>query len=171
MPDSAADYPEKLGPIASRVASGFGVIATDQRKRLPDDAMIGYSCLLRFEDYRANRDPELLPVVESCISKSLATDPLDSRILAAASFLSFLREEATGRAPTPSKDWNMRAAPWFGAEKMHRRISHSRDPVFSTAIAAVVKILPKGQLHSTLMSQPYKPKPAPTCSPAPILMP
>ncbi|MFT5331148.1 MAG: hypothetical protein ACI9TB_002388 [Parasphingorhabdus sp.] len=103
MPDSAADYPERLGPIASRVASVYGVIATDQRKRLPDDAMIGYSCLLRFDDYRANRDPELLPVVESCIAKSMAADPLNSRILAAASFLSFLREEATGRAPNPEQ--------------------------------------------------------------------
>jgi tetratricopeptide (TPR) repeat protein len=101
MPDSAADYPEKLGPIASRVASIYGVIATDQRKRLPDDAMIGYACLLRFDSYRANRDPDLLPIVESCIKKSLAADPLDSRILAAASFLSFLREQATGRKPDP----------------------------------------------------------------------
>ena len=63
--------------------------------------MLGYSCLLRFESYRANRDPALLPVVESCIEQSLAVDPLDSRILAAASFFSFLREEATGRPPDP----------------------------------------------------------------------
>lgn len=103
MPESASDYPEKLGPIASRVASIYGVIATDQRKRLPDDAMIGYACLLRFESYRANRDPQLLPVVESCIKNSLVADPLDSRILAAASFLSFLREEATGRKPNPDE--------------------------------------------------------------------
>lgn len=101
MPDSAADYPEKLGPIASRVASIYGAIATDQRKRLPDNAMIGYSCLLRFNSYRANRDSELLPIVESCIKKSLAADPLDSGILAAASFLAFLREQATGREPDP----------------------------------------------------------------------
>ncbi len=99
LPESAADYPEKLGPIASRIGGIYGVIAADQRKHLPDDAMIGYSCLLRFESYRANRDPALLPVVESCIEKSLAVDPLDSPILAAASFLSFLREEATGRPP------------------------------------------------------------------------
>ncbi len=101
VPDSAADYPEKLGPIVSRVAGVYGVVAADQRKNLPDDAMIGYACLLRFENYRANRDPELLPVVESCIKKSLEVDPLDSRILAAASFMSFLREEATGRKPDP----------------------------------------------------------------------
>jgi len=101
MPESAADYPETLGPIASRISSIYGVIATDQRKHLPDDAMIGYSCLLRFESFRANRDPDLLPVVESCIKKSLAADPFDSRILAAASFLSFLREETTGRKPDP----------------------------------------------------------------------
>ena len=101
VPDSPADYPGILGPIASRISSIYGVIATDQRKRLPDDAMIGYSCLLRFESYRANRDPDLLPVVESCIKQSLAADPLDSRILAAASFLSFLREDATGRPPDP----------------------------------------------------------------------
>ncbi len=101
VPDSAADYPEKLGPIVSRVASIYGVIATDQRKHLPNDAMKGYACLLRFESYRANRDPDLLPVVDSCIEKSLAADPLDSRVLAAASFMSFLREEATGRKPDP----------------------------------------------------------------------
>ncbi len=101
VPDSSADYPEKLGPIVGRVAGIYGVIATDQRKNLPDDAMIGYACLLRFENYRANRDPDLLPVVESCIKKSLEVDPLDSRILAAASFMSFLREEATGRKPDP----------------------------------------------------------------------
>ena len=101
LPDSEANYPENLGPIASRVGGVYGVIATDQRKRLPDNAMIGYSCLLRFESYRANRDPQLLPVVESCIEKSLAVDPLDSRIPAAASFISFLREEATGRKPDP----------------------------------------------------------------------
>jgi hypothetical protein len=103
LPESAADYPETLGPIASRVGGVYGVIATDQRKHLPDDAMIGYSCLLRFESYRANRDPELLPVVESCIKESLAANPLDSRILAAASFISFLREEATGRKPNPEE--------------------------------------------------------------------
>jgi len=101
LPDSTSEYPEKLGPIASRIASIYGVIATDQRKRLPDDAMIGYACLLRFESYRANRDPDLLPVVNSCIEKSLAADPLDSHILSAASFLSFLREEATGKQPDP----------------------------------------------------------------------
>ncbi|WP_373491712.1 hypothetical protein [Parasphingorhabdus sp.] len=101
MPDSAADYSEKLGPIAGRISGIYGVIATDQRKHLPDDAMIGYACLLRFESYRANRDPDLLPVVESCIEKSLAIDPLDSPILAAASFFSFLREEAAGRKPDP----------------------------------------------------------------------
>ena len=103
LPQSTADYPDKFGSIASRVGSAYGVIATDQRKRLPDDAMTGYSCLLRFESYRANRDPELLPVVESCIEKSLAVDHLDSSMLAAASFLSFLREEATGRKPDPEK--------------------------------------------------------------------
>ena len=101
LPESVADYPEKLGPIASRVGGIYGVIAADQRKHLPEDAMLGYSCLLRFESYRANRDPALLPVVESCIEQSLAVDPLDSRILAAASFFSFLREEATGRPPDP----------------------------------------------------------------------
>ncbi len=101
MPNSAADYPEKLGPVASRVASIYGVIATDQRQHLPDDAMIGYACLLRFDSYRANRDPDLLPVVDSCIKQSLAADPSDSRILAAASFMAFLREEATGRKPDP----------------------------------------------------------------------
>lgn len=101
MPDSVSDYPEKLGPVASRIASIYGVIATDQRKHLPKDAMIGYSCLLRFENYRANRDPDLLPVVESCIKKSLEADPLDSQILAAASFMSFLREEASGKEPDP----------------------------------------------------------------------
>ena len=101
VPESAADYPDKLGPIASRVGGTYGVIAADQRKHLPDNAMIGYSCLLRFESYRANRDSELLPVVETCIKKSLAADPLDSRILAAASFMAFLREEATGRKPDP----------------------------------------------------------------------
>ena len=101
MPESATDYPDMLGPIASRVASIYGVIATDQRKHLPDDAMIGYACLLRFESYRANRDPKLLPIVDSCIERSLATDPLDSRILAAASFIAYLREEETGRRPDP----------------------------------------------------------------------
>jgi tetratricopeptide (TPR) repeat protein len=101
IPDSSADYPEKLGPIASRVAGVYGVIATDQRRYLLDDAMIGYACLLRFESYRANRDPDLLPVVDSCIKQSLAEDPMDSRILAAASFLAYLREEATGRKPDP----------------------------------------------------------------------
>lgn len=101
VPDAAADYPEKLGPIASRIAGIYGVIATDQRKHLPDDAMIGYACVLRFESYRANRDSDLLPVVYSCIKQSLAADPLDSRVLAAASFMSFLREEATGRKPDP----------------------------------------------------------------------
>ena len=102
LPATGADYPEKLGPIASRIGGVYGVIATDQRKRLPDNAMIGYACVLRFESYRANRDPQLLPIVESCIEKSLAVDPLDSRILAAASFISFLREEATGRKPDPA---------------------------------------------------------------------
>ena len=101
MPQSAADYPENLGPIASRVAGVYGVIATDQRTHLPDDAMTGYACLLRFESYRANRDPDLLPVVDSCIKKSLAADPMDSRVLAAASYLAYLREEATGRKPDP----------------------------------------------------------------------
>ena len=101
MPESVADYPDTLGPIASRVASIYGVVATDQRKHLPDDAMMGYACLLRFESYRANRDPNLLPVVDSCIEKSLAADPLDSRILAAASFIAYLREEETGRKPDP----------------------------------------------------------------------
>jgi len=103
MPDSPADYPEELGPISSRVTSIYGLIATDQRKRLPDNAMIGYPCILRFESYRANRDPDLLPVVESCIEKSLAADPFDSQVLAAASFLSFLRREATGREPNPEE--------------------------------------------------------------------
>ena len=103
LPDSAADYAEKLGPIASRVGGVYGVIAADQRKHLPEDAMIGYSCILRFESYRANRDPQLLPVVESCINQSLAADPLDSHILSAASFLAFLREEATGRKPDPEE--------------------------------------------------------------------
>ena len=102
LPATGADYPEKLGPLASRIGGVYGVIATDQRKRLPDNAMIGYACVLRFESYRANRDPQLLPIVESCIEKSLAVDPLDSRILAAASFISFLREEATGRKPDPA---------------------------------------------------------------------
>jgi hypothetical protein len=100
-PDSPADYHDTLGPIVSRVTSVYGMIATDQRKHLPADAMIGYSCLLRFENYRANRDPDLLPIVKTCIDKSLEADPLDSRILAAASFISFLREEATGRPPDP----------------------------------------------------------------------
>ena len=103
MPDSPADYPEKLGPIASRVASTYGAIATDQRRELPAEAMTGYACLLRFGSYRANQDPLLLPVVESCIEKSLAADPLDSQILSAASFLSFSRQEATGRKPDPDK--------------------------------------------------------------------
>lgn len=103
MPDSPADYPEKLGPISSRITSVYGLIATDQRKRLPDNAMIGYPCILRFESYRANRDPDLLPVVESCIEKSLVADPFDSQILAAASFISFLRREATGREPNPEE--------------------------------------------------------------------
>lgn len=103
VPESPADYPDKLGPIVSRVTGVYGAIATDQRKHLPDDAMTGYACLLRFESYRANRDPDLFPVVDSCIQKSLAIDPLDSRILAAASFMSFLREEATGRKPDPEK--------------------------------------------------------------------
>ena len=101
MPGSAADYPEELGPVASRVASIYGVIATDQRKHLPKNAMVGHACLLRFESFRANRDPALLPVVRSCIHKSLAADTLDSRILAAGSFLSFLREEVTGHQPDP----------------------------------------------------------------------
>ncbi len=103
VPDSAADYPEKLGPIASRVAGTYGAIATDQRRQLPEDAMIGYACLLRFGSYRTNRDPVLLPVVESCIKESLAADPLDSQILSAASFMSFSRQEATGRKPDPEQ--------------------------------------------------------------------
>ena len=100
-PESAANYPDELGPIASRIASVYGVIATDQRKHLPDDAMMGHACLLRFESYRADRDPRLLAVVESCLEQSLAADPLDSRILAAASFVAFLREDETGRTPDP----------------------------------------------------------------------
>jgi tetratricopeptide (TPR) repeat protein len=100
-PETPADYPEKLGPIVSRVAGIYGVIATDQRKHLPGDAMTGYGCLLRFESFRANRDPDLLPVVDSCIKKSLAADPLDSQILAAASFLAYLQTEETGRKPDP----------------------------------------------------------------------
>ncbi|MEH6791769.1 tetratricopeptide repeat protein [Parasphingorhabdus sp.] len=101
VPESAADYHEQLGLVASRIASIYGVIATDQRKHLPKNAMVGHACLLRFESFRANRDPALLPVVESCIRKSLAADPLDSRILAAGSYLSFLREEVTGHQPDP----------------------------------------------------------------------
>ncbi|CAN0555941.1 unnamed protein product, partial [Ectocarpus sp. 8 AP-2014] len=101
VPDTTADYPDVLGPIASRVASIYGVIATDQRKHLPEDAMTGYACLLRFESYRANRDPSLLPVVDSCIEQSLAADPLDSGVLAAASFIAYLREEESGRKPDP----------------------------------------------------------------------
>jgi len=103
MPASPAEFPETLGPISSRITSIFGLVATDQRKYLTDDAMIGYPCLLRFESYRNNRDPELLPVVDSCIQKSLAADPFDSQILAAASFISFLRKEATGREPNPEQ--------------------------------------------------------------------
>ncbi|WP_417592959.1 tetratricopeptide repeat protein [Parasphingorhabdus sp.] len=103
MPDSPTDYPEKLGPIASRVASTYGAIATDQRRQLPAEAMTGYACLLRFGSYRLNHDPLLLPVVESCIEKSLAADPLDSQILSAASFMSFARQEATGKKPNPEE--------------------------------------------------------------------
>ncbi|WP_321325172.1 hypothetical protein [uncultured Parasphingorhabdus sp.] len=103
MPDSPADYPDQLGPVSSRITGIFGLVATDQRKRLPDSAMIGYPCLLRFDSYRANRDPDLLPVVESCITQSLAIDPYDSEILAAASFIAFLRKEATGREPDPEQ--------------------------------------------------------------------
>ena len=101
LPESASDYPEQLGPIVSRVASIYGVVATDQRKHLPDEAMIGHACLLRFESYRANRDPELLPVVESCVKQSLAADPMDSGILAAASFLAYQRKEQSGNSPDP----------------------------------------------------------------------
>ena len=123
VPDSSADYPEKLGPIASRVAGVYGVIATDQRKHLPDDAMIGYACLLRFESYRANRDPDLLPVVESCIKKSLAVDPLDSRILAAASFMSFLREEAVSSMAAVPAGKNLPKKPlsWTPMKRQSRR--------------------------------------------------
>lgn len=132
MPDSPADYPEKLGPISSRITSIYGLIATDQRKRLPDNAMIGYSCLLRFESYRANRDPDLLPVVESCIEKSLAADPFDSQILAAASFISFLRKEATGREPNPEEGLEYaRRAMVRGRENASANFALARSSFFS----------------------------------------
>ncbi|MEO9600211.1 hypothetical protein [Parasphingorhabdus sp.] len=97
MPGSPVEYPEKLGPIVSRIASAYGVIATDQREHMPNDAMIGYACLLRFENYRANRDPELMPIVDSCIAQSLLEDPLDSRILAAASLMTVSHQLQLGK--------------------------------------------------------------------------
>lgn len=132
MPETPADYPEKLGPISSRITSIFGLVATDQRKRLPDDAMIGYPCMLRFESYRANRDPDLLPIVESCIEKSLAADPLDSQVLAAASFISFLRREATGREPNPEEGLEYaRRAMVRGRENASANFALARSSFFS----------------------------------------
>tara|TARA_R110000824_G_scaffold3839_12_gene18404 strand:+ start:4723 stop:6429 length:1707 start_codon:yes stop_codon:yes gene_type:complete len=136
IPDSTADYPEKLGPVASRIASIYGVIATDQRKHLPDDAMIGYSCLLRFESYRANRDPDLLPVVETCIKKSLEADALDSQVLAAASFLAFLRVEATGKEPDPEAGLQYaRRAMVRGREDASANFALARSSFFNRSCA------------------------------------
>ncbi|WP_417622543.1 tetratricopeptide repeat protein [Parasphingorhabdus sp.] len=132
LPDSPDDYPEKLGPLAGRIASIYGVISTDQRKHLPDDAMIGYACLLRFENYRSHREPDLLSVVESCIEKSLAADPLDSRILAAASFMAYLREEATGRKPDPKAGFQFaRRAMVLGREDASANFALARSSFFN----------------------------------------
>ncbi|NRD88209.1 hypothetical protein C8024_00200 [Sphingopyxis sp. BSNA05] len=169
LPDSPADYPEKLGPISSRITSIYGLIATDQRKRLPDNAMIGYPCLLRFESYRANRDPDQLPVVESCIEKSLVADPFDSQILAAASFISFCAKRRRAGTPIPSKGWNMPAGRWFAVAKMHRQISRWPGRAFSTAIAFGERNSQKRPRHWTRMKQRFRPRPGPSCSRAATL--
>lgn len=100
---SVSDYPSLLGPVVGRIAGVYGAIANDQRRYLDADAISGYACVLRFDSYRTNRDSALLPVVDKCISDSLQEDPQNSGILAAASFMSFLREQATGRKPDPEK--------------------------------------------------------------------
>lgn len=136
LPESPADYPEKLGPFAGRISSIYGVIAADQRRHLPDEALLGYGCLLRFESYRSNRDPELLPVVESCIAKSLAADPLDSEILAAASFIAFLRKEATGRDPDPEAGLEFaRRAMVRGREDASANFALARSSFFNGSCA------------------------------------
>ncbi|WP_430428679.1 tetratricopeptide repeat protein [Parasphingorhabdus sp.] len=98
---SVSDYPALLGPVVGRIAGVYGAIANDQRRYLDADQLRGYACVLRFDSYRTNRDAALLPVVDKCILDSLQEDPQNGAILAAASFMSFLREQATGRKPDP----------------------------------------------------------------------
>ena len=58
----------------------------------------------------------------------------------------------------------MRAARWFVAEKVHRQISLSPDPVFSMAIAVGGKNLPKKPRNWTRMKQPFRHRLARICS-------
>ncbi|MEE9432971.1 MAG: hypothetical protein V3V15_01875 [Sphingorhabdus sp.] len=97
------DLPAKLEPIVSKIASIYGVIPDDQRAQLGSRRLLGYSCVLQFEEYRRIRSPEMLEDVQKCIDATLEVAPLDPGILSAASFLEYLDNDVSRREGNAEK--------------------------------------------------------------------
>lgn len=96
LPKDPAELKKALEPSVSQIASSYGIIPNDQRVHSDVEKLLGYGCILQFDEYRRVRNPMKLASVEECIEASLQSEPLDPVLLSAAAFLEFI---GNGRSP------------------------------------------------------------------------
>lgn len=120
-----------LRPVVANLIGTFGVIATDQRNKLPQGITTGYGCLLNFERYFRDRQPALKDDVRACVTDTVQREPMNATALAAASYLEF--------------DWMMgggtQAAHTRGADLARRAVvanPYSADAQVADARAAFI---------------------------------
>lgn len=81
---------------ASALAQRFGVIETDQFRKLNGSFAVGRDCLLQFDAYRLRQSENMRKKVQHCLEQSVRKFPSNSNILQAASFFSLLEAQRVG---------------------------------------------------------------------------
>ena len=125
-----------LAPAIATIGRVDGLIATHELQENGGLEAAGYSCLLLYHRYRKERTDAEFDHVRTCIDRSLARNPDDAELQAAAAQLAI---EKMVRSETPARD---RPALLLTAQR-HAQISASIDPrnPWNTAARARIAVL------------------------------
>jgi len=98
LPAQRGALKDMLAPLIAQIIQPYGVIATDQRAQIGRVAAPGYPCILRYDQYRRDRNAALHAQAADCVRRTLAIDPNEAPALAAQAML-LLDEELYGLGP------------------------------------------------------------------------
>ncbi len=154
----AAALDQRLASVIATIGKVDGLIAIHELQRSAGQEAIGYSCLLLYHRYRKQRSPEDRLHVETCVDRSLARNPDDATLQAAAAQLAAEKMYDPGVDPSSKAGYLLIA-------RRHAQLARVLDPYNGWTNATQARIaLARGSCSQSsnfaqraVALQPYEP--------------